>query len=62
MNVLIAAALLAPVVVVAFLAGLAGGWRWAGRAFLFGLVVFCVEAAVIEFGPVLGEALWGVLA
>ena len=30
------------------LVGLNGGWRWARRMFLFGLVAGCVQLALIE--------------
>jgi hypothetical protein len=32
------------------------GWRWVGRACLFGLVVLAVEVAVISVAP--GMATW----
>lgn len=51
--------LLAVVTVLTFIAGLAGGRRIASRVFLFGLVVGCIQLAVIELVSS-GATEWGV--
>lgn len=43
----VALCMLAAVVFVALVVGLAGGWRWVGRLFLFGLVAAAVQLALI---------------
>lgn len=56
----VALCLLAAVALVALVVGLAGGWRWTVRLFLFGLAAAAAQLALIVLIPHVGTWLIGV--